>query len=126
MPEKPQDNNAKPDNDGDVDVDLFRRLPSSSPFTRHASNESKKAEDDPIEEFWTTFSMITHTGERFTLTVCFRNKKHFNAEMHKFETAKNMHVVLKDINDESIVLKRDALLHILPAELEDIQNPRKW
>jgi hypothetical protein len=117
----------KPDDDGkETDLDLLQRLPASSPFARHPSNPATP-EDEPIEEFWAVFSMITHTGDRFSLSVCFRNRQHFNLQMKKFETAKNMHIVLKDINDESVVIKRDMLLHVLP---EDHDTPatdnRPW
>ncbi len=127
MPDKP-DKTPDPDNDNnqETDVDLFSRLPAPSPFRRPFPAAPVEEEEDPIEEFWVTFSMITHTGERFSLTACFRNRKHFNAEMHKFETAKNMHIVLRDINDEAIVIKRDALLHVLPAETDATENLKPW
>ena len=126
MPDTPESApNPENDNNKDTDVDLFNRLPSPSPF-RRANSFTTPEEDDPIEEFWVTFSMITHTGERFVLTACFRNRKHFNAEMHKFETAKNMHIVLKDINDEAIVIKRDALLHVLPAKSDTTEDRKPW
>ena len=109
--------NPKSNNDG-RDVDLFNRSSTPSPFSRHTSNPPVE-DNDPIEEFWATFSMITHSGERFSINICFRNRQHYNAEMHKFETAKNIHVTLKDINGESVVIKREMLLHVMPAEVAE-------
>jgi hypothetical protein len=126
MPETPDKKpNSDNDNNKDIDVDLFSRLPAPSPFRRPFPPPAAE-EEDPIEEFWVNFSMITHTGERFSLSACFRNRKHFNAEMHKFETAKNMHIVLRDINDEALVIKRDALLHALPADVDSPENRKPW
>lgn len=129
MPDTPNDNNSTPENDsGDFEVDLFQRITNntSSPFTRRLEPPPPPPKEDPIEEYWATFGMITHTGERFNITACFRNRGHYNAEMHKFDTAKNIHIVLRDINDESIVIKRDQLLHVLPATLEEIPEKKKW
>ncbi|MEO0564925.1 MAG: hypothetical protein AAF125_22660, partial [Chloroflexota bacterium] len=66
-------------NKNDGDIDLFNRLPAPSPFTRR-STAPPAQEEDPIEEFWATFAMITHTGERFTLSICFRNRRQYNTE----------------------------------------------
>ena len=124
MPEIPND---KPDPEKDnSDVDLLRRLPVApiSPFRRPVKPEPK--EEEPIEEFWAVFSMMTQTGERFSINVCFRNRQHYNSQMSKFETAKNIHIVLHDINDESVVIKRDILLHVLPVTIEEISDKKRW
>lgn len=120
----------QPDSENDAnepEFDILSRLMEQPLRARHREfpKPETPVEDDPIDEFWAAFSMITHTGERFTINVCFRNRNHYNTQMHKFETAKNVHVVLQDINDESVVIKRDVLLHVLPGQ-EEITTKKKW
>lgn len=71
-------------------------------------------EEEP--DFWARFEMMTATGQRFSLDVCFKGRNHYNSEMMKLQTANNMHVVLRDANDESIVVKRDTVLYVLPSD----------
>lgn len=121
MPDAPNDNPNK-DND-DYEVDIFSRLREMPKKPKPTFPPTPEPEDDePEEDFWATFSMITHTGERFAINVCFRSRKHYNAEMHKFETAKNSHVVVRDANDEAVVVKRDILLYILPHGSEEMPD----
>lgn len=120
-PHQPDDNRNEPELD---ELPLPPLKPN--PFIRRPEPRIEE-NNDPIEEFWAAFAMITHTGERFVVNVCFRNKAHYNAEMHKFETAKNIHIVLKDINGESVVIKRDMLLHVLPDGVdEETDDKKSW
>lgn len=124
--------NTPPADDGrtpSFDDNPFRSpiTTTHSPFVQRESRVETQPDPDPIEEFWASFAMITHTGERFTISVCFRNRKHYNTEMRKFESAKNIHIVLKDINEESVVIKRDMLLHILPEGVEEQpEGKKRW
>jgi len=123
MADNPENNPEKKGDD--EDLDLFSRLATTAPPPR--VRPAKPApEEDLIDEFWATFALITPTGERYTLSICFRNKAHYNSQMQRFETAKNLHIVLKDINDESVVIKRDLLLHVLPAEVDEAQPDKQW
>ncbi len=114
-----------PDDDRD-DFDIVSRLrekETEPPRRFRQANET--TEPEPDTDFWAVFSMITHTGERFELRVCFKGREHYNTEMHRLETAKNTHVVLKDANEESVVIKRDMLLHVLPSGQADVDE-RPW
>ncbi|MEL6150855.1 MAG: hypothetical protein AAFU54_12560 [Chloroflexota bacterium] len=133
MPDVPDNKPEQPENPGSDDntensfeTDILSRLRdiprSKSPFQARQEDP----DPEPDEEFWAIFSMITHTGERFVINACFRNTQHYNAEMHKFETAKNVHVVLKDVNGESIVIKRDMLLHVLPSGQQEVPDKKSW
>jgi hypothetical protein len=118
MPDAPNDN-PNQDND-DFEVDIFSRLREMPKKPQPNFQPTADAEEDePEEDFWATFSMITHTGERFAINVCFSSRKHYNAEMHKFETAKNAHVAIRDVNDETVLIKRDILLYVLPYGNEE-------
>lgn len=105
-----------PDDDRD-DFDIVGRLREKEAERPRRFRQASEAaaEAEPAADFWAVFSMITHTGERFELRVCFNGREHYNTEMHRLETAKNTHVVLKDANDESVVIKREMLLHVLPS-----------
>ncbi|MFZ4816548.1 MAG: hypothetical protein ACOYL5_18580 [Phototrophicaceae bacterium] len=125
---------SRPDSDSDdFELDAVQQrlnddealASQSRPLPTYSGRPSKLPEQDPLEDFWASFAMITHTGERFMINVCFRNRQHYNAEMHKFETAKNQHVTLRDASDEAVVIKRDLLLYVLPEAYDEIPN-RKW
>jgi hypothetical protein len=136
MPDLPENKPEQPENhqnDDSSNVDPFdtdilsrlRDIPRpKSPF--QARLDEVEPEPEPDEEFWAIFSMITPTGERFVINACFRNSQHYNAEMHKFETSKNIHIVLKDANGESIVIKRDLLLHVLPYGQQEVPDKKHW
>ncbi len=128
MPDTPENTPKPPEsnNNNHDDIDILSRLREApKPLPRYQPKPPPPPEE-PEEDFWAAFSMMTHTGERFTINVCFRSKKHYNTEMHKFETAKNAHIVLTDANGESVVIKREILLHVLPQGTEESIEKRKW
>ncbi len=130
FPDNPFDNGdsfgSTPDDDRD-DFDILSRLREKEAEHPRRFRQAGEAatEPEPDEDFWAVFSMITHTGERFELRVCFSGREHYNTQMHRLETAKNTHVVLKDANDESVVIKRDMLLHVLPSGQGETDG-RSW
>jgi len=126
----PEKNPNKPDSDkSDFEVDILSRLREvprpHQKFPRRAEDPIED-EEEPEEDFWATFSMITHTGERFVINVCFASRRAYNTEMKKFETAKNVHIVLQDVNGESVVIKREMLLHVLPQSNEELPERKRW
>ena len=103
--------NFQSDENPPESVDVLDRLAA---FARELDFEEEQEED-----FWAVFSMMLPSGERFSLNLCFRSRHHYNTEMMKFQTAKNLHVVLRDANDESVVIKRDLLVYVLPQGIKE-------
>jgi len=125
-PDNPFEDVPQSDDDEPNERDILSRLHEKRPERpRSLFPPLEKEEPEPEEDFWAAFSMMTHTGERFVIRVCFRGKAHYNTQMSRLETAKNTHIVLKDVNDESVVIKREILLHVLPSGQDEIDD-RRW